>query len=609
MKKINANEYFDKVYGGWLGKCLGGAAGAPVEGIKDLIESSFWDTMQPDLPNDDLDLQLLWLETVREKGLSVTAKDLADAWDKKCWYPFNEYGLFLKNYDRGIWPPASGSFNNPLFCEGEGSPIRSEIWAMLFPGDPDSAATYAELDSSLDHSGESVYIEQFYAAMGAEAFFCQDLQELIQRNIRFLPPTSKARACVELVVEQRTEEWKEARRTLLKHFGHNDFTNSVTNLGIVLIALLFGKNNMESTIDIAYRCGFDTDCTCATSAALLGIMFGAQSIEPKLRSMVQDSFVTGISLDDENRSIRVLSEQTCRVSTSLGEKSKEALVLSVKYSDKPAIGIADTCSFKICIENNSPHPLKGVVHIEGLPLYWSAAWTERQVTLAGSSQLVIPNTVNTCDARITCLHAKNMVQLSFLDETYSFGIAGSSLWNVYGPFFEALEKEDLRDLPQPHTEGCVLPNLECMVNNAVYLNKEYPYTTDTPLLMSAKEDFLPIDALFPYFKGQGCWYVEQEFLSSTERDVWLVVGNNDGFTIWINDEKVMGEDEIRLWTPYNNSNVVHLKQGKNTIRIKLLRRTETLRFSLAFRLYEGLHYHRNRWIVDMDSLMPTQPKK
>ena len=147
--------------------------------------------MQPDLPNDDLDLQLLWLETVREKGLSVTAKDLADAWDNKCWYPFNEYGLFLKNYDRGIWPPASGSFNNPLFCEGEASPIRSEIWAMLFPGDPDSAATYAELDSSLDHSGESVYIEQFYAAMGAEGFFCQDLQELIQRNIRFLPQQAK----------------------------------------------------------------------------------------------------------------------------------------------------------------------------------------------------------------------------------------------------------------------------------------------------------------------------------------------------------------------------------------------------------------------------------
>jgi ADP-ribosylglycohydrolase len=606
MKKINASEYFDKVYGGWLGKCLGGAAGAPVEGIKDFIESSFWDTMQPDLPNDDLDLQLLWLETVRENGLSVTAKKLADAWDKKCWYPFSEYGLFLKNYDRGIWPPASGSFNNPLFCEGEGSPIRSEIWAMLFPGNPDKAAKYAELDSSLDHYGESVYIEQFYAALGSEAFFCQDLQKLIERNIRFLPPTSKARACVDLVVQQTTKEWKEARHMLLKHFGHNDFSNSVTNLGIVLIALLFGNNDMESTIDIAYRSGFDTDCTCATSAALLGIMFGAESINPKLRSQVQDSFVTGIKLDDENRSIRILSEQTCKVSESLVEEYREPLILSVQYDDKPAIGIADTCSFKICLENNSAHTMEGVVHLEGLPKYWNVEWTEKEVTLAGNSQLLIPNTVDTCNTRITCLHAKNILQLSFLEEVYSFGIAGSSIWNVYGPFSEALKKEDQRDLPKPHTEGCVLPNLECMVNNAVYLHKEYPYATDTPILMSTKEDLLPIDMVFPYFIGQGCWYAEQEFLSPDERDVWLVIGNNDGFTIWINNFMVLEKDEIRLWTPYNNSNLVHVKQGKNTIRIKLLRRTENLRFSLAFRLYNGVHYHRNRWIVDMDSLMPTE---
>ena len=167
-----------------------------------------------------------------------------------------------------------------------------------------------------------------------------------------------------------------------------------------------------------------------------------------------------------------------------------------------------------------------------------------------------------------------MVQALFLDETYSLALQVLPV-ECMVLFLRLWEKEDLRDLHQPAPEGCVLPNLECMVNNAVYLNKEYPYTADTPLLMSAKEDFLPIDALFPYFKGQGCWYVEQEFLSPTERDVWLVVGNNDGFTIWINDEKVMGEDEIRLWTPYNTSNVVHLKQGKNTIRIKLLRRTRS----------------------------------
>ena len=48
----------------------------------------------PGSANDDLDLQLLWLEVLQKKGRQVTAADLAEAWDRQCWYPFNEYGIF-----------------------------------------------------------------------------------------------------------------------------------------------------------------------------------------------------------------------------------------------------------------------------------------------------------------------------------------------------------------------------------------------------------------------------------------------------------------------------------------------------------------------------------
>ena len=66
-------EYFDKVLGGWMGKCLGGAAGAPVEGIKKLIPYEHYsEVIRTDLPNDDLDLQLLWLEVLQKKGISIT---------------------------------------------------------------------------------------------------------------------------------------------------------------------------------------------------------------------------------------------------------------------------------------------------------------------------------------------------------------------------------------------------------------------------------------------------------------------------------------------------------------------------------------------------------
>ena len=62
MYSITYKNFVDKVHGCWYGKCLGGAAGAPVEGVKKFIDvNDFSEIMNPDLPNDDLDLQLLWL--------------------------------------------------------------------------------------------------------------------------------------------------------------------------------------------------------------------------------------------------------------------------------------------------------------------------------------------------------------------------------------------------------------------------------------------------------------------------------------------------------------------------------------------------------------------
>ena len=74
-----------------------------VEGVKKLIEvNDFAEIMNPDLPNDDLDLQLLWLYVLEKKGTLINSCDLADAWIERCWYPFSEYGYFMKNFERGI---------------------------------------------------------------------------------------------------------------------------------------------------------------------------------------------------------------------------------------------------------------------------------------------------------------------------------------------------------------------------------------------------------------------------------------------------------------------------------------------------------------------------
>ena len=246
MRINNYNEFLDKVHGCWYGKCLGGAAGAPLEGVKKLIDiKDFTEIFNPDLPNDDLDIQLLWLDVLENKGYIITSCDLADAWIKKCWYPFSEYGYFMKNYMRGIKPPYSGIVNNRFFKEGMGCPIRSEIWGVLCAGKPELAKEYAYLDACLDHADNSVYAEQFLACVEAMAFFESDIVTLVKKGMEYIPSDSKLSEAFNYILlkYENGEDWVSVRRGMLNKFGHPDFTNVVQNLGIVLISLLYGKGD------------------------------------------------------------------------------------------------------------------------------------------------------------------------------------------------------------------------------------------------------------------------------------------------------------------------------------------------------------------------------
>lgn len=141
------------------------------------------------------------------------------------------------------------------------------------------------------------------------------------------------------------------------------------------------------------------------------------------------------------------------------------------------------------------------------------------------------------------------------------------------------------DYPNPHGEGCVLPDLVCMVNNEVLLDKKYIENFDNEIpcfTLDAYEDFIDVDSKMK-MEEQMCCYARTHIVSGKKQKVWLVVGNNDGFRITVNGKNVLEKDEIRLWTPYNNFTLAELNEGRNEIVIKLLRRSENLKFSAGFR--------------------------
>lgn len=543
MNTISYESFLDKIHGCWYGKCLGGAAGAPVEGIKEIIETDDFEAIfNPDLPNDDLDIQLLWLEVLENKGAHITPCDLADAWIKKCWYPFSEYGYFMKNYERGIKPPYSGIINNSFFKEGMGCPIRSEIWAVISAGNPPLAAQYAYNDACLDHADNSVYAEQFLAVAQSIAFFENDIEAIIKKALEYIPADCKLRECIEYVTEcyKKGESYLDTRKLVLARYSHPDFTNVVQNLAFVTIGLLYGNGDMRKTINLALKCGYDTDCTCASAASLVGIVKGYKGLGDELTGLIKDYFVCGIDVQRPSDSIRGLAEDSAKAALSI---------------DNECLTVTDL-----------PEELKSIKKVK----------TELEniyPTEEGLKEAL---------ASITPIN-----------------------WKVYGPYFSQPNWPMNPNYPSPHGEGCVLPDIVCMVNNEVFLDKEY---IDEKTLTMPEKDYIGTIASYEdkinledaiTMQGQMCIYLETEITSPKNQQAWLIVGNTDGFKMWLNGEEILSKDETRIYTPYNNFCLADLKEGKNKIVLKLLRRAETVDFALGIRKYDGNHWHRSKWHTDI----------
>jgi len=281
---IGRDEFRDKVYACWLGKNIGGTLGAPYECRRYTHALDYFHPV-PDksAPNDDLDLQLIWLKMLEDEGTDPSVSKFAEYWSRyAASYPWNEYGFFMRNYSRGLRPPVSGCFEN-YFLDEMGSPIRSEIWACLHPGHPQAAARMAWKDSALDHAGgEGMHGEMFWAAVESAAFVEHDPVTLIRIGLSMIPLSSHiARSIREaLWCWQNGKPWGEARERVASRFGHLQPCNAVPNHGFTIIGWLYGTDYGDRLCK-AVNCGYDTDCTGATLGSLLGILEGTAGIPAK----------------------------------------------------------------------------------------------------------------------------------------------------------------------------------------------------------------------------------------------------------------------------------------------------------------------------------------
>jgi len=335
---LNRQELRDRVNGCWMGKSIGGTLGGPFEGRRDILDVHGYTTPPGEpLPNDDLDLQLVWLKAVQDRGpRGVNAQVLGEYWLNFIpphWY---EYGISKANQRAGLVPPLSGMCHN-AWRHSNGAWIRTEIWACLAPGSPDLAIRLAYEDACVDHgAGEGTYAAMFVAAVESAAFVVADPTELIRIGLSKIPPDSRVARSIGIVQKAHGEgkTWQETRELVVEDSADLGWFRAPGNVAFVVIGWLYGGGDFGRSLTTAVNCGDDTDCTAATLGAIFGILRGRAGLPPEWTEPIGERILTEAIDNGSLLPPKTIGDLTDRV-MALTPKVLASFSSDVEVSDGP----------------------------------------------------------------------------------------------------------------------------------------------------------------------------------------------------------------------------------------------------------------------------------
>ncbi|MBQ7207894.1 MAG: ADP-ribosylglycohydrolase family protein [Lentisphaeria bacterium] len=621
-RTLEYKVYLDRILGGWIGKSLGGIVGAPYECHKQFNRAErgrLW----PDklYPNDDLDIQVVWLEALQDIGLAPTSRELAEYWQKHCFYVCCEYGIFIDNLEHGIYPPLSGTWNNRAHQNSEGCPIRSEIWGFISPGNPRLAMEYASRDGILDHGRISVELEQFLSAAASLAFFENSAETLLDRCCEAVPKDNAGRRLYIEVKElcralaDEHDLWLE----IVRRFGSADSTDAMINNAFAIMALLRGGEDFKEMMRLCVQCGWDVDCSCATAGALWGALRGSEALPPDWRDRMGKTLVCACDIRHKTAALTDFAAETAAVGLEVAQVLNRDITVTgapaVAVRPQPAAGYAVEYAYgngepvlradrptevTLRVSNPFPEAFAGTVAV-ALPDCAETAAAEKEIAVpAGGNGSVtfcigLKKDLSMQPEKVLCRVLLKKAG-SVVHEDL-FGMHASVRYLVYGPYWDMWDKEAFEICPYQNEELTCnpgnLPEYACDAFNT-HVRPNHAYLDEAALL---KRD-LPEERPFSVEKSTGgfarsdlyalngatCCYVVREFQSDEViEDVGLSFSADCPFKCWL-DGKLIREMACHTNrnSTYGSSPRITLTGKKQRLVVKLASRLSDFHFGMGF---------------------------
>ncbi|MDE5555505.1 MAG: ADP-ribosylglycohydrolase family protein, partial [Muribaculaceae bacterium] len=326
---ISKARLLDKLKGGWAGQTIGVSYGAPTEFryqgrvIADSIDIPWgdpdyicdWMTKFPGL-YDDVYMDLTFVETYDRLGIDAPVDSLASAFAHAGYNLWEANQTARYNILNGIMPPQSGHWRNNPHADDIDFQIEADFAGLMSPGMPNTAATICDNVGHIMNYGDGWYGGVYMAAMYSLAYVSDSVEYVVTEALKCIPDSSRYHRLISDVINvyhDNPDDWKAAWQRCADHW---DVTlgcptgayvpyniDAALNSAYVVIGLLYGKGDFGRTIDIATRCGQDSDCNPASAGGILGTILGyenipAQWLEPLQRAENMTFAYTSSSLKD-----------------------------------------------------------------------------------------------------------------------------------------------------------------------------------------------------------------------------------------------------------------------------------------------------------------------
>lgn len=320
-------NYRQRVYAGWIGKCIGVRYGAPIENwtYKEIRENlGMLDGYLPLAsgklfkPDDDTAFPMVLIRALRDWKGEVSADTFAEGMlnylaDQRGTLWWGGYGISTEhtaylNLANGFSPKLSGStsLNGRALAEQIGGQIFSDIWGMVYPNNSLEAARISQMASSISHDGEALQGARYVAALASLAFSYTSATQLVRDALEVIDPDSVYAQMVHSMLafcEQHPDNWEEAYAYVFENFGYDRYSGVVPiipNAAVIVLSLLYGNGDFSRTISIGNMCGWDTDCNVGNLGAIMGVAVGLKGIDEKWRAPMQDELVLASIIGADN---------------------------------------------------------------------------------------------------------------------------------------------------------------------------------------------------------------------------------------------------------------------------------------------------------------------